>query len=183
MRMEVHVHGTIHLRAGIVLTEINDALQPWLEYLEAKTIHEVKSMHHDELGIHFDSRSNVLEICWSADVSENFENRVEPAIRALCPLSEIAAEIEVSYFDDDGNDDMSIVFVGPTPASIHEAQRRRMAEDVSDLLVRHFDEPAINEVVSLVNDLFSRDWARRHSSIMDFSTGDTLPLDRRRHLH
>jgi phenylpyruvate tautomerase PptA (4-oxalocrotonate tautomerase family) len=184
MRMEVHVHGTVHLRPGVRLAEINEALHPWLEYLDVDTIAEVKSIHHDEPGILFDPRGRVLDICWSGDVGRSFGNRVEPAVRALSPLSEVAAEIEVSYYDDDGNDETNIIFVGPTPASIHEAQRRRMTEDVSDLLARHFDELAISEVVLLVNELFARDWAKRgQTSAEDFSVGDTMPPAGRRHLH
>src|SRR5205823_2129331 len=129
MRTEVHVHGTIHLRTGVRLADLNEAMQSWLEYLDVDSISEAKSMHHDEPGIQFDPRGQVLDICWSGEVGRNFGSRVEPAIRALCPLSEVAAEIEVSYYDEDGNDEMNILFVGPSAAAIHEAQRRRMAED------------------------------------------------------
>ena len=183
MRMEVHVHGTVHLRPAVRLAEINDALQPWLEYIDVDTIDEAKSVHHDELGILFDSRSRVLEICWTGDVGRSFGNRVEPAIRALCPLSEAAAEIEVSYYDEDDNDEINLIFVGPSAEAIHEAQRRRMAEDVADLLSRHFDEPAIGEVVTLVNDLFARDWNKRGTATAEeFSLGETTPPTSR-HLH
>ncbi len=184
MRMEAHVHGTVHLRPAVRLAEINEVLQPWLEYIDVDTIDDAKSMHHDELGIVFDPRARVLEICWTGDVGRTFGDRVEPAIRALCPLSEVAAEIEVSYYDEDDNDEMNIIFVGPTAEAIHEAQRRRMAEDVSDVLARHFDEAAIGEVVSLVNDLFARDWNQRgKAGVEDFSPGEALPPSGRRHLH
>lgn len=184
MRIEVHVHGTVHLRAGVRATEINDALQPWLEYIDVDSIDEVKSMHHDELGLMHDTRARTLEICWSGDVGRSFGGRIEPAIRSLCPLTEAAAEIEVSYYDEDGDDEMNIIFVGPTPEAIHEAQRRRMSEDVSDLLTRHFDDNAIGEVVALVNDLFSRDWAKRGSlNPDDPAAGESLSPAGRRHLH
>ena len=184
MRTEVHVHGTIHLRPDVQLTDINQALQPWLEYLDVGSIEDAGSIHHDEMGIYFDSRGRVLDICWSGEVGRSFGSQVEPAIRGLCPLSEAAAEIEISYYDDDGNDEMNIVFVGPTPASIHEAQRRRMTQDVSDLLARHFDNPAINEVVTLLNDLFRRDWLKHsQNGSDDFSDTDAMPPSGRRQLH
>jgi hypothetical protein len=183
MRMEVHVHGTVHLRPGVHLTDINHALRPLLEYLQMESIEEAKSVHHDEPGILFDSRGRVLDICWSGDVGSGFGKRVEPAIRALCPLSQTAAEIEVSYYSEDGSDEMNLIIVGPTAASIHEAQRRRMAEDVASLLSRHFEESAINEVISLVNNLFARDWAKRgHINGEDFSD-DSPPPAGSRHLH
>ena len=184
MRIEVHVHGTVHLRAGVRAPDISEALQPWLEYIDVDGIDEIKSMHHDEPGLQFDTRARTLEICWSGDVGRSFGGRIEPAIRALCPLTETAAEIEVSYYDEDGNDEMNIIFIGPTTEAIHEAQRRRMAEDVSDLLARHFDEAAIGEVVALVNDLFTRDWAQRGQPGSDESmSGDSLSPAARRHLH
>jgi hypothetical protein len=186
MRIEVHVHGTIHLRPDVRIADINEALHPWLEYLDLESISDAKSIHLDEPGIVFDPRGRILDICWSGDVGRSFENRVEPAIRALCPLSEAAAEVEISYYDDDDSDDeMNIIFVGPTPAAIHEAQRRRMAEDVSDLLTRHFDDSAINEVISLVNDLFARDWEKRGkgNNVDDFAANDLVSPLSRRHLH
>ena len=184
MRIEVHVHGTVHLRAGVRAAEINDELQPWLEYIDVDSIDEVKSIHHDEPGLQLDTRARTLDICWSGDVGRSFGNRIEPAIRSLCPLTEAAAEVEISYYDDDGGDEMNIIFVGPTPEAIHEAQRRRMAEDVSDLLTRHFDDTAIGEVVTLVNELFARDWAKRGSAgPEDPSPGDSLSPPGRRHLH
>lgn len=184
MRMEVHVHGTVHLRPAVRLAEINAALQPWLEYIDVDTIDDAKSVHHDEPGIQFDTRAGTLEICWTGDVGRSFGNRIEPAIRALCPLSEVAAEVEVSYYDEEDNDEMNIIFVGPTSEAIHEAQRRRMAEDVADVLSRHFDEPSIQEVVSLVNDLFARDWMKRgKTAAEDFSMTENVPPAGRRHLH
>ena len=61
MRIEVHVHGTVHLRAGVRATEINDALQPWLEYIDVDSIDEVKSIHHDEPGLMLDTRAMRFE--------------------------------------------------------------------------------------------------------------------------
>jgi len=46
----------------------------------------------------------------------------------------------VSYYQEDGQDEHSWVFVGPTPESIRDMQRRRMIDDLSALLARHFGD-------------------------------------------
>jgi len=53
------------------------------------------------------------------------------------------------------------VFVGPTPESIRDMQKRRMIDDLSALLSRHFGDAEIGEVTALVNQLFTRGGARR----------------------
>jgi len=68
----------------------------------------------------------------------------------------LAAAVEVSYYQEDGQDEHSWVFVGPTPESIRDMQRRRMADDISALLARHFGDAEIGEAVALVNQLFAR---------------------------
>ena len=83
-----------------------------------------------------------------------------PTPRACTPSSfaDQTSVVELSYYHDDGQNEFGVVFVGPTPEAIHEAQRRRMLEDVSLLLSRHFGEEEIGEVVAVVNGLFSRNW-------------------------
>jgi hypothetical protein len=128
MRVEVHLHGNIQLRAGVTLTQIEVALQPWLDYLDVENIDEAKSVHRDEPGVVFDARRRLLEICWTGDVGRNFRKIVEDSLQALCRYCEQATEIQLSYYHEDGRDEIGIVFVGPTPDTIHEAQRRRMVE-------------------------------------------------------
>ena len=182
MRMEVHVHGTVHLRAAARQSDLDAALRPWLEYLDIDSTEEARSLHHDEPGIVFDSRARTLEICWTGEVGRSFATRIEPALQALCPLSEVAAEVEVSYYyEEDDNEESHIVFVGPTPEAVHEAQRARMVADVSALLGRHFTEGEIGRVVAVVNDLFATDWAQRGRG--ESATVDTTPSSGRRHLH
>jgi hypothetical protein len=48
------------------------------------------------------------------------------------------------------------VFVGPTLESIRDMQRRRMIDDLSALLARHFGDAEIGEVTALVNQMFAR---------------------------
>jgi phenylpyruvate tautomerase PptA (4-oxalocrotonate tautomerase family) len=82
-------------------------------------------------------------------------------MQALGRYCEYAAEIQLSFYHDDGRDEIGIVFVGPSGESVREAQRRRMVEDISNLLSRHFDQQEISEVVSHINEMFTRHWAQR----------------------
>ena len=45
MRMEVHVHGTAFLCKGVHLSQVEDALRPWLDYLEVDAITTVRAWY------------------------------------------------------------------------------------------------------------------------------------------
>jgi len=156
MHTEVHVHGAVLLRSGVSQTEIEQALRPWFDYVDVDGLADARSAHQDEPGIAFDRRRRALDICWTGYVGRNFQHSLEGAFEALSPFSEEAAAVEVSYYHEDGQDEHSWVFVGPTAESIREMQRRRMVEDISALLSRHFGDSEIGEVVGLVNQLFTR---------------------------
>jgi phenylpyruvate tautomerase PptA (4-oxalocrotonate tautomerase family) len=184
MRVEVHVHGNIPLRGGINLAQIEAALQPWLEYLDVESIDEAKSVHRDEPGIVFDSRRRLLELCWTGDVGRNFRKVVEDSLQALSRYCEQAAEVQLSYYHEDGRDEIGIVFVGPNADAIHEAQRRRMVEDISNILSRHFGQQEVAEVVTLVNELFSRNWIQQKASGDVGLSSEPVPTGKgRKHLH
>ena len=184
MRVEVHVHGNIQMRAGITLAQLEAAFQPWLEYLDVENIEEAKSVHRDEPGIVYDPRRRLLEICWTGDVGRNFRKVIEDSLQALCRFCEQAAEIQLSYYHEDGRDEIGIVFVGPSADSIHEAQRRRMVEDLSSVLARHFGQQEIAEVVTLVNDLFSRSWIQKSENGETGLATEPVPnFKGRKHLH
>ena len=156
MHTEVHVHGAVLLKSGASQAEIEQALRPWFDYVDVDGLADARSAHQDEPGIVFDRRRRALDICWTGYVGRNFQASLEGAFQALSPYSEDAAAVEVSYYQEDGQDEHGWVFVGPTPESIRDMQRRRMAEDVSALLSRHFSDAEIGEVVALVNQLFAR---------------------------
>jgi hypothetical protein len=78
-------------------------------------------------------------------------------MQALGKLVETATAIEVILYHEDGRDETQLMFVGPTSAAILDAQRRRMVEDVSNLLSRHFKQDAVDEVSKLIGDLFRRE--------------------------
>ena len=160
MHTEVHIHGNVLLRAGVAQNEIEQALAPWLSYVDIESLAEAKSAHQDEPGIVFDKRRRMLEICWTGWVGRNFQRSLEAAFEALSPYSEEAAGVEVTYYQEDGRDEYGMVFVGPSAESIQDMQRRYMLEDLQALLGRHFSDAEIGEVVGLVNQLFDRRFAQ-----------------------
>ncbi len=98
----------------------------------------------------------------------------------------MAAEVEVSYYyEEDDNEESHVVFVGPTPQAVHEAQRQRMVADVSALLGRQFGDAEIARVIAVVNDLFSSDTARRGPTGGEAAEASDAPGPGvgRRHLH
>ena len=185
MRTEVHIHGTIPLRSGASLSQIEAALQPLLEYLDVETLDELKSVHRDEPGLVFEQRRRLLEICWTGDVGRNFRKVIEDSLQALCRYTDQATEVQLSYYHEDGRDEVGMVFVGPNPETIHEAQRRRMVEDISNLLSRHFNQQEVSEVVNHVNELFSRSWQQRGGTAgqIELSTEPVRTTRGRKHLH
>jgi hypothetical protein len=183
MRIEVHVHGNIPLRAGVTAAQIEAALKPWLEYIDEDSLADARSVYEDETGIAFDARERLLEICWTGDVGRTFREAVEVALQGLNPYTERAAEIEVTYYHDDGQDEFGIVFVGPTPEAIHEAQRQAMIEDVSHILARQFGDSEIGEVVAQLNQLFQRTAPGTAAGRTAQATAPTLAPSNRRRLH
>jgi len=185
MRIECHVHGNIPLRHGVTAAQVEAALRPWLEYIDEDSLADAHSVYEDEPGIVFDARERVLELCWTGDVGRTFRETIEAALSGLNPYTERAAEIEVSYYHDDGQDEFGIVFVGPTAEAIHEAQRQAMIEDVSHTLARQFGDSEIGEVVALLNQLFARTAPSAGGAVRQGSVTVSAPVSEkgRRRLH
>ena len=160
MRMEVHVHGYIELVEGVSLRQVEGALRPLLDYLDVEHLKEVQSLEPDQPGFAFSDSEYSLEMCCTLEVGRNFFSSLETAMQGLGVLVEAATAIEVILYHDDGRDETQLMFVGPTVAAIHDAQRRRMVEDVSGLLARHFQQDAIDEVAKLIGELFRREQSR-----------------------
>ncbi|MDR2219065.1 MAG: hypothetical protein LBE24_00605, partial [Methylobacillus sp.] len=157
MRMEVHVHGYIELVEGITKRQVEGALRPLLEYLDIEHLNEVQSLEPDQPGFVFDERNYNLEMCCTLEVGRNFHAALDTAMQSLGRLVETATAIEFIIYRDDGRDETQLLFVGPTAAAVLDAQRRRMVEDVSHLLARHFKPEAVDEVARLISDLFNRE--------------------------
>ncbi len=186
MRTEVHVHGTLQLCKGVSLTQVENGLRKWLDYLDVETIAEARSQEPEEPGIVFHRSDRTLEICWTGEVGRNFVHRLQEALYALGPLTEHASEIELTHYYEDGRDEYQVLFVGPTAAAIHQVQRNRMIEDVTSLLSRHFGPEDVTQVTGLVNSLFDRDLEqlKTEASETDFQpSGGSLLHFRKKHLH
>lgn len=157
MRTEVHVHGYLELVEGVTKRQVESALRPLLDYLDVDHLNEVKSLEPDQPGFAFNDRNYTLEICCTLEVGRNFLTSMEQAMLSIGKMVETATSIEIVTYHEDGRDETQLMFVGPTPEAILEAQRRLMLEDVGALLSRHFKQPAVDEVLALVSELFRRE--------------------------
>ena len=164
MHTEVHVHGVVPLKGGVTQAEVEQALRAWLEYVDLDGLADARSANQDEPGIVFDRRRRVLDICWTGWVGRNFQLALETSFQSMCAYAEEAAAVEVSFYHDDGRDERTLVFVGPSQDSIQEAQRRGMLDDVSQLLARHFTEGEISEVLQSVHQMFERRWSSNEAA-------------------
>ena len=182
MRTEVHVHGNLRFLKGVSAAQVESGLRPWLSYLDIDSVEEARSLEQEEPGIAYDTTARELTICWTGEVGRNFHRCVEESMQTLGPLTDETTVVELTYYHDDGQDESQLIFVGPTPEAIHEAQRQRMIEDVQYLLGRHFGKEAIDRVTSVVNELFDQDWADRER-LGELQHSEHVPLGRTKHLH
>jgi hypothetical protein len=181
MHTEVHVHGDISLKRGAGSAEVENALRPWLEYVDVDSLAEANSAREEEPGIALDVRKRQLQICWTGWVGRNFQRALESALSNLCEFVETAATIDVTYYQDDGRDEFGVVFVGPDSAAIEQAKRRRMIDDVSMLLSRQFSDDDVRQVAALVERLFDQ---QQHDSSPGTTVAMRGPLPGgRKHLH
>ncbi len=184
MRMEVHVHGTAFLCKGVHLTQIEDALRPWLDYLEIDAIEKAQSLEREEPGMRFDTKEQALDICWTGEVGRSFHHRLKEALQALGPLTEYASEVTVTYYEDSGKEEFQQIFVGPSAEAIHEIRRQCVEEDLTGLLSPHFDKTHVEQVAALVNQMFDEAWQKRSTSEeQTVATPMSQLHPRNRHLH
>ena len=163
MRLEVLVHADIPILEGVSRKQIEQALAPWLEYLDCDTLADVKSLEAEEPGLRFDEKELMLQVCWTGEIGRSFHAALDASLENLGPYCYEAVEVDVTLYHENGEQESRLLFVGPTAQSIHEAQRRCMIEDVSALLERQFDKEKTAEVTTLVNQLFDRDWKEKSS--------------------
>jgi len=163
MRHEVHVHADIPILEGVSKRQLEQAFAPWLEYLDADGLADVKSIEPDEPGLKYDEKELMLYVCWTGEVGRSFDGALEAALGALGPLCYEAVEVDLTVYHENGEQESKLLFVGPTPQAIHEAQRRCMLEDVAAILGRQFDKERVAEVTAIVNDLFDRDWKEQEA--------------------
>ncbi len=165
---EIHVHGEVRLRADVSFDALQDALKPLWKYAGARSLSDgAASAFEDEPGIRFDADQHLLQMCWTVRGGEDFRQSLDEMCMNLNDLADAGAAIEVTFYDaefdeeeeDDGEvsrDDFVMLFVGPTPAAIMQAQRDLLVEDVVNLMERHFDGAELSGVVGEIDKLFSQ---------------------------
>lgn len=161
MRHEVHLHADIPILEGVSRRQIEQALMPLLDYLDADGLADVKSLEPDEPGFKYDEKELILGVCWTGEIGRSFHGALEAALEGLGPLCYEAVEVDLTLYHENGEQESKLLFVGPTAQAIHEAQRRCMIEDVAAILGRQFGKERVAEVTALVNDLFDRDWKEK----------------------
>jgi hypothetical protein len=161
MRHEVHVHADIPILEGVSKRQIEQAFTPWLEYLDADGLADVKSLEPDEPGVKYDEKELMLYVCWTGEIGRSFHPALEQALENLGPYCYEAVEVDLTEYHENGDQESKLLFVGPTAQAIHEAQRRCMIEDVSAILARQFEKEDITQVAALVNELFDGDWKKK----------------------
>ena len=163
MRIEVHVHGDIPIIEGVTRRQLEQALGPWLEYLDADSMADVKSLEQGEPGIKYDEKDMMLYVCWTGEIGRSFHAALEQSLENLGPFCHEAVGVDLTQYQDNGEQETRLLFLGPTAQAIHEVQRRYMIEDVVAILERQFEKDKVSEVTALLNELFNRDWQEKSS--------------------
>lgn len=184
MRIEVHVHADIPIIEGVSKKQLERALAPWIEYLDAESMADVKSLEPDEPGIKYDEKDMLLFACWTGEVGRSFQKALEETLENLGPYCYEAVEVELTLYHPNGEQEAKLLFVGPTPQAIHEAQRRCMVEDIEALLGRQFAKEEIAPVSTLVNEMFAKAWKDRENQPKAPERAfETYTKPSRKHLH
>ena len=184
MRHEVHLHADIPILEGVSRRQLEQALAPLLEYLDAEGFADVKSLEAGEPGFKFDEKDLILYFCWTGEIGRSFDHALEVALENLGPLCYEAVEVDLTVYLQGGEQESKLLFVGPTLQAIHEAQRRCMLEDVAAILGRQFDKDKVTEATALVNELFDRDWKEKSAQPKKPERAfETYPRPSRKNLH
>lgn len=175
---EIHVHGDVPLRADVSFDQIQEALKPLWKYAGAKSLADAAtSAYEEELGIRFEQKDHMLQICWTVSGDEDFRHALDEMCMGVNEIAEQGAAIEVTFYDtefdeeedgdaeDESRDDFVMLFVGPNPAAIMQVQRDILVEDVVNLMERHFDGAELGGVVSEIDKLFEGRYSALTSSL------------------
>lgn len=167
--LEIHVHGEVLLRPDVQYAQLQEALKPLWHYAGARSLADgATSAYEEEPGIKFDAEDHVLRMCWTVRGDEDFRQSLDEMCMGLNELSEQGAAIEVTFYDaefdedeednDDveSRDDFMMLFVGPTPAAIMQAQRDLLVQDVVHMMERHFDAAELGGIVTEIDKLFTQ---------------------------
>jgi hypothetical protein len=117
-------------------------------------------------------------------VGRSFHSRLTETFQNLGTLTEYASEVEVTYYPEHGDDEFYQMFVGPTPEAIHDFRRQCVVEDVSSMLSRHLSSQEVDQVASLINQMFDSALTAKRSGGEQNAASTVIPLHpRNKHLH
>jgi len=132
---EIHVHGEVLLRDDVDFKALQEATKPLWKYAGARSLTEgAQSLYEEEPGIRFEAADHKLQLCWTVRGNDDFRQVLDDLCMNINEVSAAGAQLEITFydteFDDDeesrgteSRDDFLIVFVGPDPAAIMQAQR------------------------------------------------------------
>ena len=164
---EIHVHGEVSLRDDVDFKALQEATKPLWKYAGARSLTEgAQSLYEEEPGIRFEADDHKLQLCWTVRGNEDFRQVLDDLCMNINEVSAAGAQLEITFYDtefeDDeesrgaeSRDDFFIVFVGPDPAAIMQAQRDLLVQDMVGLMERHFDGSELSGVVNEIDKLFS----------------------------
>ena len=174
---EIHVHGEILLRDDVDFKALQEATKPLWKYAGAKSLTEgAQSLYEEEPGILFEAADHKLQLCWTVRGDEDFRQVLDDLCMNINEISAAGAQLEITFYDTEfededesrgaeSRDDFLILFVGPDPASIMQAQRDLLVQDVVGLMERHFDGSELSGVVQEIDKLFSERFSDLVSSL------------------
>jgi hypothetical protein len=174
---EIHVHGEILLRDDVDFKALQEAAKPLWKYAGAKSLTEgAQSLYEEEPGIRFEAADHKLQLCWTVRGDEDFRQVLDDLCMNINEISAAGAQLEITFYDTEfededesrgaeSRDDFLILFVGPDPATIMQAQRDLLVQDVVGLMERHFDGSELSGVVQEIDKLFSERFSDLVSSL------------------
>ena len=174
---EIHVHGEILLRDDVDFKALQEATKPLWKYAGAKSLTEgAQSLYEEEPGILFEAADHKLQLCWTVRGDDDFRQVLDDLCMNINEISAAGAQLEITFYDTEfededesrgaeSRDDFLILFVGPDPASIMQAQRDLLVQDVVGLMERHFDGSELSGVVQEIDKLFSERFSDLVSSL------------------
>lgn len=174
---EIHVHGEILLRDDVDFKALQEAAKPLWKYAGAKSLTEgAQSLYEEEPGIRFEAADHKLQLCWTVRGDEDFRQVLDDLCMNINEISAAGAQLEITFYDTEfededesrgaeSRDDFLILFVGPDPASIMQAQRDLLVQDVIGIMERHFDGSELSGVVQEIDKLFSERFSDLVSSL------------------
>jgi hypothetical protein len=165
------------LRDDVDFKALQEAAKPLWKYAGAKSLTEgAQSLYEEEPGIRFEAADHKLQLCWTVRGDEDFRQVLDDLCMNINEISAAGAQLEITFYDTEfededesrgaeSRDDFFILFVGPDPASIMQAQRDLLVQDVIGLMERHFDGSELSGVVQEIDKLFSERFSDLVSSL------------------